>query len=157
MKEIIISIISCVITFFILIGLLNMGFLNMLIPNNTTLITGIAGSTGLQGYTGPIGPTGFLGPTGDIGPIGPTGPTGFPGLKGDTGPTGPGGTIYLNNQSVITLSNNNTQILLGKSPYFIDITGNANLNNITTNKLCIGNACVTPVQFQKLLTLNNIT
>jgi hypothetical protein len=135
-------------------------------PVGSTGPTGNIGATGPAGKPGPIGlnglagPPGLPGPAGSPGLSGQQGPAGLPGQTGSigpTGPTGPIGNIYINNQPLLSLSKNNTQIQLGNTQYFFDVTGNANLNSVSTSKLCVGNICITPTQLQQLLISNNIS
>jgi hypothetical protein len=105
--------------------------------------TGATGIQGLQGLIGATGPTGATGSTGSVGPqgiqglqgiIGATGPTGATGSTGPQGIQGPTGNVNFNSTGApLSFQNNNTKVQLGNTTYYLDTSGNAVLNNITSS------------------------
>ena len=75
-------------------------------PTGATGPTGPKGNNGAIGSMGPTGATGPKGNTGDTGPVGPTGPTGATGTQGPEGKKGITFTPSVNENGVISWTNN---------------------------------------------------
>lgn len=108
--------------------------------------TGPQGDTGPQGTTGSTGPQGNTGNTGQTGSTGPQGIQGIQGIQGETGATGPqgsglasvlndttpqlGGSLDVNGQSIVSLSNGNINLLPNGSGK-VNLDGNGSSGGVT--------------------------
>jgi hypothetical protein len=130
---------------------------NVVGPIGITGFKSLTGSTGISGHTGNVGFTGFIG---SIGLKGVSGPTGITGATGYIGYIGTTGELQNDGWSLVTNNNNNNiylnaNISIGSPSILnaVNITGNMNAHNITSNNINISSN----LSISNCLNIGNIT